>query len=254
MVFPGPVVNGVRIERSVAGQKEERLGFIPFLLLLYEKTGADTANIAGADVQSINNDSTSVCKKEGAVFGADLSNIVYYSQRDPRWSDYPYPFDGDADNAEDNNIRTSGCGPTTMAMVAATLLEDTTITPEVMAEKNIAGGHRVSSGTSWSAFTEILPTYGLIVDQIDNNDINRLSAELNSGALAIGSFNESSPFTNGGHILVIRAVTSEGKFLVADPNDGNVDSSNYLRKSQTEWDSSIISGTSKGIFIVRLAS
>ncbi len=249
MVFPGPDVNGVTVESSLAGKKDTRLGFVPFLLLLYEKTGANTDTIAGANANIVSNDPSSPCNRNGNAIGASLSDVVYYSQRGSKWADYPYPFSGDPNNEQDNTLIFSGCGPTTMAMVASTLTGDSSITPAVMADKNITGGHRVESGTSWSAFTKVLPEYGLTVENI-GTDVDRLATELKTGALAIGSYGPG-PFTSGGHILMIRSVTDNGDFLIADPNDGNEGSANYLKKSKTSWSAADISGSAKSFFIVR---
>ena len=54
---------------------------------------------------------------------------------------------------------------------------------------------------------------------------------LSSGKLVVVIMNKGH-FTRGGHFIVLRGVTSEGKILVADP-------ASYGRSEQ-EWDLSII--------------
>ena len=82
--------------------------------------------------------------------------------------------------------------------------------------------------------------------------MDSIATELNTGALVIASMGPGA-FTDGGHIIVLRGITDEGSYLVADPNDGDEGSSQYLRKSTTEWSPDIISGESKGFFAVRVA-
>ncbi len=255
MTFPGPTVNGVDIESpNLAGKEDGNLGFVTFILLLYEKTGKDIGTISGSDTTSISSDPSSPCNKSGVELGAKLENITYFSQRDPAWADYPYPYAGSVDPGDERNIKTSGCGPTTMAMIIRTMSpEYSDVTPITIADENIAGGHRGSTGTSWSAFTEVLPNYGLSVEQIAPSETDRLADELRNGALAIGSFGPGT-FTNGGHILVVRSVTEDNKFYVADPNDGDPGTANYQRKSTTAYDAQVMSGEAKAFFIIKKAA
>jgi hypothetical protein len=252
MEFEGPTVNGVEIEPLLAGNTDRNLGFVTFVLLLYEKTGSDLTQVAGAPNTIFSNDTTNPCNVDtNAAIGTSLGSVVYYSQKDPRWAQHPYPYSGDPDNVEARTMATSGCGPTSMAMIIATLTGNQSATPDKIADENLAGGYRNADGTTWAAFTNVLPRYGLRVEQINNTDTDRLATALRGGGLAIGSFGPGV-FTTGGHILVIRAVTEEGNFLVADPNDRLPGDADYQRKSLTEWSPSIISSESKpgGIFIV----
>ncbi len=76
-----------------------------------------------------------------------MSN-VYFSQRDPRWANKMY---SSVNNAS-QTIKSSGCGPTSCAMLVSSLT-DTIIYPDDMANYFVSAGYRTSNnGTSWSAF------------------------------------------------------------------------------------------------------
>ena len=64
-----------------------------------------------------------------------------------------------------------------------------------------------------------------------NLDAQGIVDALSSGKLVVAIMSKGH-FTNGGHFIVLRGVTSGGKILVADP-------ASYSRSGQ-EWDLSVI--------------
>lgn len=182
------------------------------------------------------------CAAGGGGNYTNLANLNYYSQCDARWFDHPFGGGG---------VCYSGCGPTSLAMIISTLTGDKSITPNILADKVTAGGWVGEGGTIHTAFTAIPPQYGLKAQNL-NHDITAAKAILQNGGLVIaavfGTPENPGAFTKGGHIIVLRGVTPAGKILVADPNDSFDGASDYLRKSLTEWDESLIMAESDAFF------
>lgn len=105
-----------------------------------------------------------------------------------------------------------GCGPTSLAIVISNLIGDKSITPLVT--RNFAD---FPAGISWGSLISVPQRYGLKAAQIGLN-IARARETLRSGGMVILS-QAHGPLTrtSRGHILVLRGLTSDGRFLVADP-------------------------------------
>ena len=124
-----------------------------------------------------------------------------------------------------------GCGPTAVAMLVSSFsLEGGTVNPQDMAEWAAANGHFAThSGSYHSLIPAAAADYGLSCEK--NLDAQGIVDALSSGKLVVVIMSKGH-FTQGGHFIVLRGVTSEGKILVADP-------ASYGRSGQ-EWDLSII--------------
>ena len=159
----------------------------------------------------------------GDIVFADASTpVVYYNQTDSRWGYLPYGRTG--------TIARSACGPTSLAMAAATFIDDS-ITPVETAKWAADNGYYVEgSGSKRTLITEGGAHYGLTVEPIGNNG-KKLVEALKGGKLVIAIMVKGH-FTNSGHFLVLRGVTAGGKVLVAD-------SGSYKRSNQ-EWDLGVI--------------
>jgi hypothetical protein len=118
----------------------------------------------------------------------------------------------------------------------------------VIADYNVDNGYRVQEGTSHAAFLGVPKNYGLKSEAI-GKDLGKLKEGLAAGGLAIASMNPGH-FTSGGHIIVIRGMTDDGKILVADPNDKQPGSPDYQRKSRTQWESSIVLSETNGFWMI----
>lgn len=161
---------------------------------------------------------------EGVVLGAEgETQVVYYNQLDKRWAGIKYGRSG--------TIGSSGCGPTSLAIVVSTLT-GRTVTPVEVSEWSVANGHRCEgSGSYHSLIPEGAKHYGLKVEKLGTSSAKELAQHLSSGKLVIAIMAKGH-FTSGGHFIVLRGITGEGKVLVAD-------CASYKRSSQ-EWDMSII--------------
>ena len=158
---------------------------------------------------------------EGMVFTDGGMEVMYYNQMDERWADVMY--------GTSSTIGQGGCGPTSMAIVVSTLTGEAH-DPVELARWSVANGHRCEGNGSYHS---LIPTaasaYGLSCER--NLDAQGIVDALSSRKLVVVIMSEGH-FTRGGHFIVLRGVTGEGKILVADP-------ASYGRSEQ-EWDLSII--------------
>lgn len=132
-----------------------------------------------------------------------------------------------------------GCGPTSLAIVIANLTGNKNITPPVTRDKS-----SFPNGISHASLLNVPREYGLKTQAIGLN-ISRAREALQKGGLVILSQgNGALTKQSDGHILVIRGITKEGRFLVADP------ASERQTNNQTGYTASEILGGSKGMWVV----
>lgn len=157
------------------------------------------------------------------------SEIPLFIQWDKRWGNYSYGRSG--------TIGSSGCGPTSLAMVIVGLNKDTTVNPKVVADWSYANGHRVEGvGTAWSLFPAGARKWGFNCEELSVS-VSQISQKLREGKVLIASMGPGH-FTRGGHFIVLRGITESGKILVNDPNS--------REKSNQEWSASLVVSEAKG--------
>lgn len=160
------------------------------------------------------------------------ADIPYYNQTDKRWGIKRYG---------NTTILDGGCGPTSLAMVISGLTENK-VTPDIVANWSYANGHRAEGlGSYWSLITAGGSYYGLSVEAVSRKDPNSIINALSEGNPVIVSMGRGH-FTNGGHFIILRGITEDGKILVHD--------SASVKRSNKEWDLSIImneSSTNGGV-------
>ena len=150
--------------------------------------------------------------------------VVYYNQTDARWGNEPY--------GKTSTIGRAGCGPTALAIAVASLTSNK-VTPYDVAQWSMAnGGVCEGSGSYHSLITNGGRHYGLTVTSI-GRDGKKLVEALQSGKLVIAIMSKGH-FTSGGHFIVLRGVTEDGKILVADPAS--------VKRSNQAWDLGIVTG------------
>ena len=158
------------------------------------------------------------------VFSNAETPVVYYNQTDARWGNEPY--------GKTSTIGRAGCGPTALAIAVASLT-DNKVTPYDVAQWSMAnGGVCEGSGSYHSLIPNGGRHYGLTVTSI-RRDGKKLVEALQSGKLVIAIMSQGH-FTSGGHFIVLRGVTEDGKILVADPAS--------VKRSNQAWDMGIITG------------
>lgn len=167
----------------------------------------------------------------GGTYPANGMQIPHYLQTD--YSHIPYGS---------SNIAACGCGPTSFAMIASYLTGTNISPPDAVAwcgnSYYVAG-----AGTAWSYFQAAANHFG-VGRVIQTSDPNQVLKALSNGQPVISS-QTTGLFTRGGHFIVLRGITTNGKVLVNDPNDSS--SKNYINR---EFDMmSEIHSTSKAYWI-----
>ena len=148
-------------------------------------------------------------------------DVVYFSQYDSRWGSQMY--------GKTNTIAGAGCGPSSLAICISTLTNKT-VTPPEICEWSVKTGHRCEgSGSYHSLIPDGAAHWGVPCRGIGQSKKELVKA-LQDGKLVIAIMSRGH-FTRGGHFIVLRGITSQGKILVAD-------CASYER-SQKEWDISI---------------
>lgn len=150
----------------------------------------------------------------GGTYPANGMQIPHYLQTD--YGNIPYGG---------GSIATSGCGPTSFAMVAS-YLTGKTITPVDAVSWCGNSYYKPGVGTYWSYFAAAASHFGC-GSVTHTNDPNKVLKALSEGHPVISS-QSAGLFTRGGHFIVLRGVTASGKVLVNDPNDSA--SKNYINR------------------------
>ena len=150
----------------------------------------------------------------GGTYPANGMQIPHYLQTD--YGNIPYGG---------GSIATSGCGPTSFAMVAS-YLTGKTITPVDAVSWCGNSYYKPGVGTYWSYFAAAASHFGC-GSVTHTNDPNKVLKALSEGHPVISS-QSVGLFTRGGHFIVLRGVTASGKVLVNDPNDSA--SKNYINR------------------------
>lgn len=149
------------------------------------------------------NSSGSASSCSGGVGAGAAKDFVYYNQNDPAWQKTGLP------------IAMSGCGPTSIAMVVATK-KDKNIKPPDTASFLQSKGMWSDAGIVWTGFPEAGTKWGMKVTDI-GTDWDKAKAALKAGKLLTISGTGPVPYTSGGHIIVARGVTDDGKIIIANP-------------------------------------
>lgn len=144
--------------------------------------------------------------------------VVYYHQGDSRWGAKPYGKTG--------TVKSSGCGPSCMA-ICISALTGMKIDPGEMCDWAYAHGYRCEgSGSYHSLIPGAAKAFGVPCEGL-GRDKNKLVRALQDGKLVVAILSKGH-FTTGGHFIVLRGITDEGKILVADPAS--------YRNSEQEWE------------------
>lgn len=163
---------------------------------------------------------------------------VKYLQTDPRWGGIDYSAPG-----EKTDIAESGCGPTSMAMVIATL-KDSSVTPATTCAWSKAHGYKApNQGTYYSYFKPQAAAYGLTVEQMNysNAYLNRGATvhaqalqELHKGNWLISCMGPGK-WTKSGHFILVYG-TDESNVYINDPYSTRADKE---KASIAEWQNEV---------------
>lgn len=138
----------------------------------------------------------------------DYVGLTYYSQIDSRWKKDIYSSVGDYSQT----IGSSGCGPTSAAMVVSSIKGN--ITPKKMADLYVQYGYRSkNSGTYWSAFKWTADVFNIEYKETGNFD-NAINALKDNNYVVVSC--GAGLFTYGGHYIVIVGVDGDN-LKIYDP-------------------------------------
>lgn len=134
-------------------------------------------------------------------------SLPYLYQTDEAWAAHPYGND---------DVATSGCGPTCLSMVYIALTGDTSMGPAAMADYSTAGGYVEQGMTAWRLMTDGAAALGLYSRELWI-DRDMVTAALESGAYVVVNV-EPGDFTTVGHYMVIEGLDEDGLAILHDPN------------------------------------
>lgn len=126
-------------------------------------------------------------------------------------------------------IMNSGCGPTSMAIAASSLLGKE-ITPIELTKYGCQIGSYTRRGVGHDFFNKAIKEYGLKGKWVSKSDSNQVLKSLSTGKVIVIAHMGKGHFTNLGHYITIIGVKGN-QVLVQDP--GSFNNSKY-------WDFSII--------------
>ena len=157
---------------------------------------------------------------------------VYFLQNDPKWASHDYSAKG-----EKKTIASSGCGPTCMAMVVASL-EKPSIKPTDTADWSKSQGYKYKNqGTAYAYFAAAGKKYGITVKQLNGASVyhNKKAAvhseakkALEAGDWLIACMGPGN-WTSGGH-YVLAFLLEDGKVYINDP------ASKAATRTVSTWD------------------
>ena len=164
----------------------------------------------------------------------EYAGLTYYSQLDNRWKNQMYSSVGNSTQS----IGTSGCGPTSSAMVVSSIKGN--ITPNEMANLYMQYGYRsANQGTYWSAFKWTADVFDIGYSECYKLD--DAVAKLKDNHYIIASCNQGL-FTYGGHFIVLTGV--EGDYIkVYDPYlySGKFSTSSRIGKAEVKGNTVYVS-------------
>lgn len=137
-----------------------------------------------------------------------VGEAVYYNQGEEPWASLPYGG---------SNIRSSGCGPTALAIVISTLTGER-VTPEMTGRFAISGGYYVKGkGTSHAFPAAAAAHWGLSVERMKRERMNEVVKGLKNGKMAVVICAENTISGSSGHYIVLTGVTENGYLTITDP-------------------------------------
>lgn len=155
---------------------------------------------------------------------SSFGNVVYWNQGD-FYKEYYSTDPLNRNQFGGATIKSHGCGPTSVAIIASSML-GREITPIETTSKVCLNGGCTSGGSYNKVLADTLrKDYGLNVTTTTNDQlvINALST---NNALVIAHMGPGT-FTTGGHYIVLTGVSADGKVSVADPGS--------RKRTQQKW-------------------
>lgn len=207
-------------------EKYESVSYDKILVDQYSSYALVT--IEGDFASAVVGASSTTCNTEGS-YGIPDDKFKFYYQ-----TDYPdVNFCGANDYINGcppngkNTICTSGCGVTSYSMIVSTLSQDENDFDPIKANDEAIKNNScvVGGGTNNTLFTGVLNYHsGFSFENIPTTleGASKVLNVLKNGGVVAANVQSLSPFTTGGHWIVIRGVTADGMIKVADPNSKDI--------------------------------
>lgn len=183
-----------------------------------EKSVADEGTLepdASVDQENISYDGTNTGKGSALLSGAP--GLIYYSQADSRWGGVLYT----SHNDRSQTIKSSGCGPTSAAMVISA--SKGIITPPTVARLFVDNGYRTrNNGTAWAAWSFVADYFDFDFYKSTSSYstmISYLKTDKNKDGVSdyfVVASCGYGLFTTGGHYIALMG-DEGGKIKVYDP-------------------------------------
>lgn len=177
---------------------------------------------------------------------------ISYLQTDSKWANIDYSTKG-----EKTTIGKSGCGPSCMAMVIATL-KNKTITPKDTCEWALSHGFKApNQGTYYSYFAPQGKAYDIPVAQLNGSSLygkinqwakdyhTKALAEIKNGNMVICCMGKGN-WTSSGHFILWYGLDKSEKALINDPNS--------IKDARICGDLSLLQNQVKYYFVVNVDS
>lgn len=129
-----------------------------------------------------------------------------------------------------STVKRSGCGPTSVSMIITYFTGNVSQNPQSLFEWLNSLNYYHGAGFGQAALSKAAKKYGVTCRWRGLNE-EQLKATILAGNPII-AFMGPGAFTTGGHYIVLKGVTSDGKILVNDPNSE--------KRSKQAWDPQII--------------
>lgn len=183
-----------------------------------EESVADEGTLepdASVDQENISYDGTNTGKGSALLSGAP--GLIYYSQADSRWGSVLYT----SHNDRSQTIKSSGCGPTSAAMVISA--SKGIITPPTVARLFVDNGYRTrNNGTAWAAWSFVADYFDFDFYKSTSSYstmISYLKTDKNKDGVSdyfVVASCGYGLFTTGGHYIALMG-DEGGKIKVYDP-------------------------------------
>ena len=141
----------------------------------------------------------------GAPYG--MRDCVYYNQADKRWGALPF--------GETGTIQDDGCGPAVLAMAISSLTDNPVDLAQMACWADGKGYYCEGKGCYHRLIPEGARRFGLEAEAVGSHK-EKLIQALKEKKMAAAVVRRGD-FSGGGHFVLLRGITPEGKILVADP-------------------------------------
>ncbi len=133
-------------------------------------------------------------------------------------------------NGVEKSVKTSGCGAVCLSMALAYLRKDLLQTPETLFRDACLAGLYAGNGLSLKTLRALALSHGVRAEYRGRS--GKAVREALSAGYPVIAYMDSGRFSAGGHYIVLRGLTEDGRVRVNDPNS--------LRNSETAFDLSLI--------------